>query len=115
MTPIEIYCLCAAWCGICRDYQLQLQDWARSQPHWRVHWVDVEDEAERLGELDIETFPTLLIAVDGQARFLGPVLPNAAALHTLAERAAQWAPGDAAMQALLARLSTPSPDVRLIG
>lgn len=104
MKPIEIYCLCAAWCGTCRDYQPQLQAWAAAQPEWRVRWVDIEDEAERVGELDIETFPTLLIAVDGQARFLGPVLPNEAALQTLLARAPQWPPCGADVQDLLNRL-----------
>ena len=104
MNPIEIYCLCAAWCGTCRDYQAQLRAWAAEQPNWRVHWVDIEDEAERLGELEIETFPTLLIAVDGQARFLGPVLPTQAALQTLVARAPQWAASTPAAQALWLRL-----------
>lgn len=104
MNPIEIYCLCAAWCGTCRDYLPQLRGWAASQPAWHVRWVDIEDEAEHLGDLDIETFPTVLIAVAGQARFLGPVLPSEAALRTLVERAPNWPPADEATQRLLHEL-----------
>ncbi len=115
MKPIEIYCLCAAWCGTCRDYQPQLQAWTAAQPGWRVRWVDVEDQAERLGDVDIETFPTVLIAVDGQARFLGPVLPTAAALQTLVAHAPGWLPGGALQQDLLQRLRSLPADVPSAG
>ena len=48
-------------------------------------WVDVEDQANAVGELDIQTFPTLLIAQGNRVRFLGPVLPAAAAITRLLE------------------------------
>ena len=40
-------------------------------------WIDIEDDADALGDLDIENFPTLLIADAGGARFFGPVMPQA--------------------------------------
>ena len=46
-------------------------------------WVDVEDDDELLGDLDIETFPTLLVTVKGQPRFFGPVLPGEETLRRL--------------------------------
>ena len=36
----------------------------------------VEDDADALGDLDIENFPTLLIADAGGASFFGPVTPQ---------------------------------------
>jgi hypothetical protein len=39
-------------------------------------WVDIEDEEEVLGDLDVETFPTLLIASAERLRFAGPSLPT---------------------------------------
>lgn len=78
-------CLCADWCGTCRDYRALFEALAPSHPGVRFVWVDIEDEADVAGDLDVETFPTLLIA-DGQtARFLGPLLPQAAVLTRLLE------------------------------
>ncbi len=78
-----------------------------AHPQVRFAWVDIEDEADTVGDVDIETFPTLLVAQDGRARFLGPVLPHAGQIGRLLEslaadpRAGQL-PGEA--QYLLERL-----------
>lgn len=78
-------CLCADWCGTCRDYRALFEALAQAHTGVRFVWVDIEDEADVAGDLDVETFPTLLIA-DGQtARFLGPLLPQAAVLSRLLE------------------------------
>ena len=78
-----VVCLCADWCGTCRDYRALFDALARAHPGVRFVWVDIEDEADVAGDLDVETFPTLLVA-DGQtARFLGPLLPQAAVLSRL--------------------------------
>lgn len=71
-----VACLCAAWCGVCRDWQPSFEEQARAQPHMRFAWVDVEDEDEAMGEVDIETFPALLVARAGQVLFLGPIPPS---------------------------------------
>lgn len=80
-------CLCAAWCGSCRDYRATFEQAAREHPEARFLWVDIEDESDALApfDLDIENFPTLLIARGDELRFLGTVLPHAATLaRTLA-------------------------------
>jgi thioredoxin 1 len=73
----QVICLCAEWCGVCREWRDIFAQAAAAHPEVRFAWVDVEDEAEAMGDMDIETFPTLLIAQGRQARFLGPVQPNA--------------------------------------
>lgn len=55
-----VACLCAAWCGVCRDFLPMFTAQAGANPHMRFAWVDVEDEDETMGDVDIETFPTLL-------------------------------------------------------
>ena len=70
-------CLCANWCGTCRDYRPLFDDLARAHPQMRFVWVDIEDDADLAGDLYVETFPTLLIADGTTARFLGPLLPQA--------------------------------------
>ena len=78
-----VVCLCAGWCGTCRDYRPIFEDLARAHPGVRFEWVDVEDESELAGDLDVETFPTVLIADGSRALFLGPLLPQAKVLARL--------------------------------
>ena len=76
-------CLCAAWCGTCGIYRPLFDELARAHPDVRFEWVDIEDESEVAGDLDVETFPTLLVADGQRALFLGPLLPQAAVLQRL--------------------------------
>jgi hypothetical protein len=56
---------------------------AAAHPRLAFRWLDIEDEADALGEVDVETFPTL-VADDAHAlRFAGPVLPQAGHLTRL--------------------------------
>ena len=83
-APAAVICLCAEWCGTCRDFSPGFQQAALAHPELRFRWVDVEDEADAIGDLDIETFPTLVIgARDGGVRFAGPVLPQAGQIARL--------------------------------
>ena len=75
-----VVCLCAQWCGVCREYRGAFEALAGDWPQVRFAWVDVEDEEDVVGDVDVETFPTILIADGHVARFLGPVLPQAQVL-----------------------------------
>ena len=89
-------CLCAAWCGTCGVYRPLFDALARAHPEVRFEWVDIEDEADIAGDLDVETFPTLLIADGRRALFLGPLLPQAPVLARLLaslQDAGEGAPG----------------------
>ena len=103
-----VACLCAAWCGVCREWLPLFTEQARAHPQMHFAWVDVEDEDEAMGDVDIETFPTLLVARGNQVLFLGPIPPSASQfarmLGTLQAQPqpAPGLPGDA--NALLQRL-----------
>ena len=71
-----VICLCAEWCGVCREWRDAFTQAAAAHPELRFAWVDVEDEADAMGDVDIETFPTVLIAREGKPLFFGPVLPS---------------------------------------
>ena len=77
-TPsLDIVCLCADWCGTCREYAQVFEALQQALPTHRYRWIDIEDEADALGDIDVETFPTLVIGGrDGAVRFAGPVLPQ---------------------------------------
>jgi hypothetical protein len=81
-----VACLCAAWCGVCREWQPFFAQQARANPHLRFAWVDVEDEDDAMGDVDIETFPTLLVARGEQVMFLAPVAPLASQFTRLLAR-----------------------------
>ena len=78
-----VVCLCAAWCGTCRDWRASFEQAGAEHPQARFLWVDIEDEADTLGEVDVETFPTLLVAQGREPRFFGPVLPQPGQLARL--------------------------------
>jgi thiol-disulfide isomerase/thioredoxin len=71
-----IACLCAAWCDVCRNYRASFDAWAAEHPDKQFVWIDVEDEADVVGDLDVENFPTLLIQRDDVVAFYGTVLPD---------------------------------------
>ena len=90
-TPqLWVYCLCAQWCGTCREYQPLFERLAAEMPQARFVWVDVEEHDALLGEMDIENFPTLLL-VDADRRpcFAGTVLPHADTLQRMCQAALQ--------------------------
>ncbi|MCE9660112.1 MAG: thioredoxin family protein [Burkholderiales bacterium] len=83
-----VACLCAEWCGSCRDYRatfaaLTAQFGAEAD----FAWIDIEDESDALGDPDIENFPTLLLVDDAGLRFLGAVTPHAATAERLVRNA----------------------------
>lgn len=82
---LDIVCLCAEWCGTCRDYKATFTELQRALPGHRYRWIDIEDEADLAGDVDVETFPTLLVAHEGQLLFAGPVLPRLSDAQRLVE------------------------------
>lgn len=93
-AALWVACLCAQWCGVCRDWRAAFEEQARAHPGLRFAWVDVEDEADAMGEVDIETFPSLLVARGDTPLFLGPIPPSGAGLaRLLAILTAQPGPG----------------------
>jgi hypothetical protein len=103
---IDVACLCAAWCRVCDGYRPVLErvtdelaaDLSSNGRTLRRHWIDIEDEAELLGDLDIETFPTLVVLDAVAVRFAGTLTPQPDTLRrilraTLAETADTAWPG----------------------
>lgn len=91
-----VYCLCAEWCGVCREWRAQFQALASALPSERLVWVDVDAHEDVLDILDIETFPVLLIARDGVPLFCGAVQPSATQVQRLLQGLDSPAPGLAA-------------------
>jgi thioredoxin 1 len=71
-----VACLCAAWCGTCSSYRAVFEGLAARHPDKTFVWVDVEDQADVVGDLDVENFPTLLLQRGDTVAFFGTVLPD---------------------------------------
>ena len=88
-NPLLVACLCAQWCRTCETYRDTLEavrdalHAAHPDAALRFAWVDIEDESELVGDLDIEDFPTILLARGDQVLFFGPMLPHAQTIERL--------------------------------
>lgn len=86
-AAIHVACLCAAWCRLCDDYRVVFgavaAEMADAGLNLAWHWIDIEDEAELLGNVDVETFPTLVVASRDGVRFAGPLTPHPETLRRL--------------------------------
>ncbi|MEN9864911.1 MAG: hypothetical protein RL748_501 [Pseudomonadota bacterium] len=78
-----VACLCAAWCGTCGEYRSRFEQLASQYPDLYFVWVDIEDQAAVVGDLDIDNFPTLLIQHGDTVSFFGTVLPDLALAQRL--------------------------------
>lgn len=108
-----VACLCAAWCRTCDDYRTTF-DRLRNEfaVGYRFLWVDIEDDEALVGDVDIDDFPTLLIARGSVPAFFGPVTPQVAVSRQLLSRAGEDSLGGVegeAVHALVARLVRSRP------
>lgn len=78
-----VACLCADWCGACREYRPLFDSLAAKFPQARFLWVDVEDQADLIDPIEVENFPTILIAMGHDPLFFGTVLPHIETLERL--------------------------------
>ena len=84
---IQVACLCAAWCRTCDSYRPTLDTVAAEFSARGLmrppRWIDIEDEAALVDDVDIETFPTLLIYDAQRVLFAGPLTPQPETLRRL--------------------------------
>lgn len=73
-----VACLCAAWCGTCREFRETFVALSERHANVRFRWIDIEDESELVNDIDVNNFPTILIQRGRDVLFLGTTLPNAA-------------------------------------
>ena len=83
LSSLLVACLCADWCGACREYKPVFDSLARKFPNAWFLWVDVEDEADLIDPIEVEDFPTILIAVGDNPLFFGTVLPHLETIERL--------------------------------
>ena len=87
--PLLVACLCAAWCKTCDEYRDTFEALSALHPDWSFAWVDIEDEADLVGDHDIEDFPTLLVQRGDDVLFLGALTPQKGVAQRLLESLAE--------------------------
>ena len=93
-----VVCLCAQWCGSCREYRSTFEQVAEAFPDMRFLWVDIEDQADLVDPIEVENFPTLFIAAGNEPRFFGPLTPHKETLVRLLRAQADATSGPVAMK-----------------
>jgi thioredoxin 1 len=87
----RIVCLCAAWCQTCVGYRSVFESVAHRLRADGVlldtRWIDIEDDSDLIGELDVETFPTLLLYRADGVLFFGTLTPQAPVLERVVREA----------------------------
>ena len=83
-----VACLCAAWCTSCTAWRGAFATLADAFAEDCFVWIDIEDHAELVAEIEVETLPVLLVqARQAAPGFTGPIEPRAAVVRALLQRA----------------------------
>ena len=75
-SGLLVVCFCAAWCDTCDGVRAALQRIAARDTTNTYLWLDIEDDAALVGEIEIENFPTLAVYREGTALFFGVSPPQ---------------------------------------
>lgn len=87
-TFLHVVCLCADWCHNCRAYQPMFESLQSQFADMACFaWIDIEDDSEVLGDVEVENFPTLLLLRGLTPLFLGPLTPQPGVLVQLVQTA----------------------------
>jgi hypothetical protein len=82
----SVVCICADWCHICGEYRPGFFELAREFPEAAFSWLDTEDDAGEVGDLEVENFPTILVKRGGETLFFGPQPPSHDILKLLLQK-----------------------------
>ena len=73
---LVIVSLCAAWCDTCGQFRVAYERLAAMRPQATFVWLDIEDDAEIAGDIDVDNFPTLAIYRGRVTLHFGVSLPH---------------------------------------
>lgn len=82
---LTVVALCAAWCRTCEEFRPAFERIAADRPASRFVWLDVEDDAHVVGDIDVENFPTLAIYDARGLVHFGVSLPQEGVVRRLVE------------------------------
>ena len=68
--------LCAAWCDTCSEFRKAFESLASAHRDRVFVWLDVEDDADLAGDIEVENFPTIAIFQRDRLLHFGVSLPQ---------------------------------------
>jgi len=81
--------LCAAWCNTCDEFRVAFERNAAARPDAQFIWLDIEDDHEICGDIDVENFPTLAVFRGDAPLHFGISLPHEATVARLIGKLAE--------------------------
>ena len=96
--------LCADWCHVCRGFRPAFERLAAEWPGARFVWLDVEDDAELVGDIEVEDFPTLAVFSGGRAVHFGASAPQEQVVRRLLQALLEAGRPDAGVPEAVATL-----------
>ena len=75
-SQLVVVSFCAAWCDTCNEFRLAFERIAAARPQTRFVWLDIEDDADVAGDIDVENFPTLAVYRGAVPVHFGVALPH---------------------------------------
>ena len=75
-SSLVVVALCAAWCDTCNEFRVSFERIAEARPHIVFVWLDIEDDSDVCGDIDVENFPTLAIYRGDALLHFGISLPQ---------------------------------------
>jgi thioredoxin reductase (NADPH) len=82
-SAATVVVLCAAWCDACRAFRPVFERLADASRDTRFIWLDIEDDAALVGDIDVENFPTLAVFRGDVPVFFGVCEPQRAVIARL--------------------------------
>jgi thioredoxin reductase (NADPH) len=79
---------------------------AAAHPDWLFAWADIEDDAELVGDIDVDNFPTLAVFRDGRPLHFGVSLPLEQVVGRTLQSVADAEGAQAAVPAAVAEMGT---------
>lgn len=86
--PLVVISLCAAWCHICGKFREAFERIAVERGDAQFVWLDIEDDHEICGDIDVDNFPTLAVFRGDVPVHFGVSLPQEAMVARLIDELA---------------------------
>ena len=94
-APLVVVSLCAAWCDTCNEFRASFERIAEARPDAVFAWLDIEDDSDAFGDIEVENFPTLAIYRGNALLHFGVSLPQEGTVARLVDEMATRTAGAA--------------------
>ena len=88
---LVVISLCAAWCHTCGEFREAFERIAVERGDVQFVWLDIEDDHEICGDIDVDNFPTLAVFRGDVPVHFGVSTPQEATLARLIDELASRA------------------------